>query len=269
MIVKNGTNYKAYKGGYKPCQLYLGDKKIAGWHDQTQTGSTLTFSGTYNDVFSALNVACKTTETGTGTKSPDNLYTITGTTKLTVSDGTTPHDYVLPQTGYSLPNGISDIFNAIMGLFTQNVGKVILSGGTEYYAVTLTNTNTVCFRHTLGDGKTLLPDEINIIMDRFKTRLSAGYASDDTEWCAHNPNGAALILINILKSRLTGWSDSWTDTQKVAAFKTWLAANPVTVIYQLATPQTIQGTPQAIPTYPNQTILSSSGTITANAKIQN
>jgi len=58
MIVKNGINYKAYKGDYKPCQMYLGDKKIAGYTSQTQTGNALTFNNTYNDVFSDLSVDC-------------------------------------------------------------------------------------------------------------------------------------------------------------------------------------------------------------------
>lgn len=47
------SNFKKqhlYKGYYKPVNLYRGHKKIAGWHNEEQTGDNLTFEGTYNDA---------------------------------------------------------------------------------------------------------------------------------------------------------------------------------------------------------------------------
>ena len=62
------------------------------------------------------------------------------------------------------------------------------------------------------------------------------------------------IYFEILRSRLAGWDDDWTNDQKAAAFKAWLAAQaaagtPVAVLYKLAAPVPITGTPQSVPTY--------------------
>ena len=78
----------------------------------------------------------------------------------------------------------------------------------------------------------------NINSDRFA--YGSIYSSDyeGIQGSSANSN----VIIRILKSKLT--------TQDVAGFKTWLAANPVTVIYQLATPITHKGTSQSLIAYP-------------------
>ena len=53
------------------------------------------------------------------------------------------------------------------------------------------------------------------------------------------------LNIFILKSRLTGWDDAWSNAQKLTAFKAWMAENPVTVFAQMSTPASI--TPVATP----------------------
>ena len=45
------------------------------------------------------------------------------------------------------------------------------------------------------------------------------------------------LYINVKKSRIPGWDDNWTTTQKANAFKQWLQANPITIYYQLEEPQ--------------------------------
>jgi hypothetical protein len=55
----------------------------------------------------------------------------------------------------------------------------------------------------------------------------------------------------IKKSRMSGWSDAWTPVQKEEAVRSWIAAHPFMVLYQLATP--------IIYSYPAQQISLSDG----------
>src|SRR5690606_9143214 len=61
------------------------------------------------------------------------------------------------------------------------------------------------------------------------------YFGHEYERFAFRTNGE--LYINIKKSRIPGWDDNWTTTQKVNAFKQWLQANPITIYYQLDVPQ--------------------------------
>ena len=80
----------------------------------------------------------------------------------------------------------------------------------------------------------------NMLCDKFIYKpFDHGFYQDVTSESISGGGGYRLVFIRIAKSRLTGWSETWTSTQKVTAFKTWLAANPVTIIYQLVTPLTI------------------------------
>ena len=147
--------------------------------------------------------------------------------------------YALPQTLYSLPDGTADVHNLISGSGIQKVGKVVLNGN-ETWSIQSTNYITVArFDGTVLSNAALI-NANKIICDKF-TSL---YGNDtDIEHIRNSttavPNN---IVVYVLKSRLTGWTDSWTYAQKIAAFKTWLSSNPVIVLYELATTQTITGT---------------------------
>jgi phage minor structural protein len=52
--------------------------------------------------------------------------------------------------------------------------------------------------------------------------------------CATGHGSSAQLNIYLYKSRMSGWSDSWTDAQKVAAFQSWLSGRNVQVLYRLA-----------------------------------
>ena len=52
MAIHDGSTGKKgvlYRGDHKPAELYLGNKKIVGWQETTQSGTSLTFEDTYND----------------------------------------------------------------------------------------------------------------------------------------------------------------------------------------------------------------------------
>lgn len=204
------------------------------------------------DGYDKLLITGAAVQGGTGDPSPDNVRPITGTTKITVN-GT---DYALPQTLYSLLSGVADSFDAASGQGIKNILKLVFDGAStnlDVFSGAANAGNTIAFR-TSG-GTAVMGAKQLIVSDRLKT-----YAKDDLfvgnfEGCAISVTSATYIILRILKSRLSGWSESWTADQKVAAFKTWLAANPVTVLYPLAAPTAISGTAQAVPIYHPTTML--------------
>ena len=180
-----------------------------------------------------------TVETGTGTKSPDNPYTLAGTTTLTVSDGGSQSQTIaLPQTLYSLPDGTVDNYEVIARCGSQNIKNRVFSG-IESWGHQTNLTNCVSFYVAISDARSI--PITNAISDRFP-------AADNTSDTEHFTLTAGVLVVYILKSRLADWSS--------ASFKSWLAANPITVLYPLATPQAISGTAQTVPIYHPTTILS-------------
>jgi hypothetical protein len=107
-------------------------------------------------------------------------------------------------------------------------GNTALNSSNTFYYVSA-NTNTVCFHTT---DITSLASSINLYCTNFK--VASG--SNDEEHVRFNAGSPPSLQIWINKSRLTGWNDSLTSTEKTNLFKTWLASNPITVQYELATP---------------------------------
>ena len=56
-VYKNNNVLIAYKGDYKPVNIYKGSEKIAGWEEKTFSGTNLNIDGTYNDEFHSLMVS--------------------------------------------------------------------------------------------------------------------------------------------------------------------------------------------------------------------
>ena len=175
----------------------------------------------------------ETVETGTGTKSPDNPYTLTGTTAWTVSNGGNQSQTIaLPQPLYSLPNGTADNYDAVSGTGTSKIKKIVLDGSTdETWNFTAEYTSTARF-----DGRGVIPDSapvnnIKICCDKFKV---TGIDSSDTEHIRNSTlDYATTLVLYINKTRLS--------TLDSTGLREWLSANPLTVLYELATPQAISG----------------------------
>lgn len=91
-------------------------------------------------------------------------------------------------------------------------------------------------------------------------KLKSIHSFDDTDHIHINDTG---LHITIEKTKL--------ETQDVDGFKKWLQANPVTVVYQLATPvcEEIKGLDNEYPTYAEVTHISTNTVIPCNQKIQN
>lgn len=72
-----------------------------------------------------------------------------------------------------------------------------------------------------------------LICNKFKT-LASDFTIEGIKFSNTNE-----LNIYILKSRLTGWDDAWSNAQKLTAFKSWMAENPVTICAQMSTPVSI------------------------------
>ena len=205
----------------------------------------------------SLAVTGKTLETGEGDKSPDNPYMLAGVTKLTISDGgSNSQTIALPQTLYSLPDGTADKYDAVSGAMTQNVGKKILDGTTSWSTNPPWDAQAPDYLHvyTWITGRMLAS---RVVCSHFPVVYD--YNGNLNKNCFYVENGTAAYIF-IAKSLLA--------TPDAAGLKAWLSANPVTVLYELAEPQTIAGTAQTIPTYYpyTQIVNDAGGGMTVTAK---
>lgn len=174
----------------------------------------------------------------------------------------------LPQPLYSLPDGTIDSYDVVSGNGTKNIALSLEDGSKSW---TFYNTGDS------GHSTAYFSSGARISSPKYNNAICSHFVMGDGAnlWITGFDKEAAGIdvtkdglRLRILKSRLPGWSDSWTDAQKVTAFKAWLADNPITVLYELASPQAITGTPQTIPTYYpyTQIVNDAGGGMTVTAK---
>lgn len=94
-----------------------------------------------------------------------------------------------------------------------------------------------------------------IICDKLPTAINSyDYTTDYmaiTAWAGQTPTNYLYIMVN---------TDN-TDIADATALKTWLASNPLQVVYKLATPTTVQLTPTQVNTLLGYNNISSSGTV--------
>jgi hypothetical protein len=201
------------------------------------SGQTVTLNDVQpNTSFRSLLITGQTMQDGSGTSSPDNVRTIHGTTSLTISDGGSQSKVInLPKELYSLPDGTADSYDAVSGQWTQKIG-IALFADNGYWTVGKLESKkgwpvfSIQLADFIGVGSSIITEDKGyVVSDKFK---------NGTVWQTETIRAvySKYIYICIDAQRLSGWSEDWTDDQKIAAFKTWLKANPVTVIYKLANP---------------------------------
>lgn len=138
----------------------------------------------------------------------------------------------LPNVGElrSLPDGVRDEIKVSGGKAesVQRTKKYVLNGRESWAYPNDELTNTEKFSVEIMDKSKVVANAISL--DKFPV-LPHTYA--DIE-------GANSVLnflgLRVLKSSLVGYSEGLTSAQKLTLFKTWLAANPLTLTYQLAEP---------------------------------
>ena len=128
-----------------------------------------------------------------------------------------------------LPNGVKDTVEN--GKVIRRVGKVILNGSETFYVHDNSNDTTLLVYNTeilKSLSKENGGEYNNVLSDRFNhIRGVEAYSPECTQTCFYLTNTRNLYF-RILKSQLS--------SNNAAGFKQWLQSNPVTVLYELATP---------------------------------
>lgn len=197
-----------------------------------------------NTNFSSLLVTGGIVQNGSGDVSPDNVRAISGTTALTVEDNNDNIQMInLPQMLYNLPGGNSDDYDAISGVVTQRIGKIVLSGNEGFTLNRPANSQTYNFQI-----KSSFPNGVTTGI----SVISSHYPFLNQTWDQDISAPCCYVYLNELTIKYP--KDEQTNTT-VAAFKAFLAAQnaagtPVTILYLLASPLSINGQISSVKPFP-------------------
>lgn len=197
-----------------------------------------------------VKVSWEPTQEGEGDPSPDNIRPITGRDSVTIthSNDIVSNDYniALPETVYG---GTLDVET---GVVTVDYHTIILDGG-EVWVVSINNNYYVWW------AKTAIP-----------TAVSAGNG-----YCTHyiyRGNNNEVMSMYVQNNGAVAIFNSTDDYPTLYDWKSYLAAQyaagtPVQVCYKLATPYTIQLTPQQITALSGvNTLYADAGTLTITGR---
>ena len=234
-IYRGTAPLKAYKGDMQPVNVYEGSTKVAGWHLASYSGtSPLTVDCDYNVAPDALVIDGRCVQTGTPSpSSPAPISTITGNVGITGADGAASDTATVAfgsAVCASLPDGTHDSYDAVTGVLTKRVGKIVFDGRESWFIensqrFTCSNPSNIA----LGVSNSSV---VTAICNRFIVDTANNTWLGITDWRMSARSGFSSGLSFVMKS-----------CADVTAFKAWLAANPVMVYYKLATPNTVQLTP--------------------------
>ena len=207
-----------------------------------------------NTNFRSLTIYGQTVQDGSGDPSPENVRPLRGTTSLTVADGAGQQQAIaLPQALYGL-SGAADGYDMVSGQGTLKIKKIMLNGTEDLNIHSGAYDGATFAFRTIFD----LPKggEETLLCDRFLPYDKGVLFKGNAEGCAISTTSSTYLVIRILKSRLSGWSDGWTSQQKIDAFKVWLQGSPLTMLYKLAAPAAVQGPAPTVPSYAPGSVLS-------------
>ena len=193
---------------------------------ETITGNPVSFSAKAAPL-RKLQIAFSPVQSGTGDPSPDNVRPISGWSSLTVYHSGA--DTSNPQT-ISISLG-QTVYSGTLDVVTGNLTVTGIGGtlnGSESWAI---GTGAAWFYLAVGGTYT------------------TGYKKADTSHfkSAYNQENAAWFIYGQMHIRPSeSISPSGNTDEGLAEFKEWLAQNNVTWFTELATPQTIQLTPQEV-----------------------
>jgi hypothetical protein len=167
---------------------------------------------------------------------PDNPSIITSASNFNIvasnSDGSKSNQVDFIFELVKLPNNTADTAEIGTDLKLKTVkrtSKRILNGTENWtYDGALTNVTRFKLTMTATDSASVK----TTYCTHFKHILNGGYSTDEPHYYIYTNS----LYIFIEKSRLAGWTDVLTDTQKISLFKTWLTSNNVTLLHGLVTP---------------------------------
>lgn len=130
--------------------------------------------------------------------------------------------------GNGVSDTIKDTFDAITARYTQNVDRIIFDGSAdENWIISQSASSKNRFYITVPNAMPVAAGVLgNIISDKYKSVTSGDMFNLDAIGIALTSNNGIMIH-----------DPANIGTMTVAQFKTWLASNPITVQYQLATPK--------------------------------
>jgi hypothetical protein len=241
-VYRGVDSLKAYKGDMQPVNVYKGSTKVAGWHAMSASGqSPLAVDCDYNVPPDALTIDGKCSQTGTPSpSSPAPISTITGNMTITGADGSASNTATVAfgsAVCASLPDGTHDTYDAVTGVLTKLVGKVVFDGSADevWRYNSAWNTTAPNVFHAFLNIPSWSIGQTSVMNDSFGSFYytnGGNYLAQECLYC--NFVNASLYLF-VSASRLA--------TYDVAGFTQWLAANPVTVYYKLSTHTTVQLVP--------------------------
>jgi hypothetical protein len=158
---------------------------------------------------------------------------------------------MLPQPLYNLPNGAADSYDAIGASGIKRVGKKVFNG-TEGWGIAGEGDTTtgISFYCQLSDMKHASITAIQNVCDKLPVIPYTETLATPRPLVFFSVQ-TNIPIINVKRSMLS--------TQDVAGFKAFLAANPVTILYELATPVAITGTPQSVTASADTTVTADNG----------
>ena len=222
----------------------------------------------YADIPIDMTLRLFSAQPGAGNPSPENVRPIFGKAAVSITHTGEPnvedtYSIALPETLYGLPTA-PDIVNIRQGHITQNTGCLSLTGTETEWLWGFSGTQPA--ESTLA--RFLLPGlDISIsykgICSHFPWIVSPNPSTQKTE-CVGGYASDRTLYFYILKSRLAGWNDGWTNTQKVNALKAWFAVQhsagtPVQMVYEMVSPKTSTFQPTVITALPGVNTLSVDG----------
>lgn len=163
---------------------------------------------------------------------PSAISTLTGNVGITGSNGE-DSDTVTAALGTnvcaSLPDGTKDTFDAVTGVLTKRVGKVVFDGSADEF-----------WNGFDSSGVTGIDVNFSEIIGMSPLSWGSGRCSNLTVGTGVKANNVIRLGASDAKVYVYMTTGTFATAD---AWRAWLAANPVTVYYKLATPMTVQLAP--------------------------
>lgn len=134
----------------------------------------------------------------------------------------------------SLPNGVKDTIEKRGNKYVkvQRCRELVLDGNSKVFNISQASSSTKVYRALLDVSLKDNKSASKIFCNRFNSY--ANWNLDEEEcYVSINSNEGNAVCLKILKSRLE-------DTMTIEKLSAWLNANPVIIVYELATPITIE-----------------------------
>ena len=194
--------------------------KTPAIEERTVSGSSVTFNSAFALPLKACKVSFSATESGSGTKSPSNPYTINGVSGLNLSANSVPVSVNFGDTYYGgeldVLNGVLTVTHAILELDGSDdevyTDYSSYNGFTMYVQNSKSGTNLPCMANWLKS---------QVSFDEFGLRIGA--------------NSPRFYFLHI--------TDNISGITNIATWRAYLSQHLLEIVYELAEPITIQLSP--------------------------